>query len=418
MAKYLTKIWTYGIINLNKNEVKKLIMSENKTQEITLTLGNDLQAQAQEMSQELQQQEEIKPVSIEELYDNAKLTESEKKTVEQFSEKIDITSSDVILNYGSGAQQKISNFSDAALKSVKTKDLGEVGKLLSDLVVELKMDEPEEKKGFFSKLFPKTKQNIEAVKVKWTDAEKNVEKVAGALESHQIVLLKDVALLDQLYDRNAQNTKELSMYIIAGKKKLKEVRENELPALVKKAQTSGLPEDAQAANDLAQACDRFEKKLYDLELTRQISIQMAPQIRLVQNNDTLMVEKIQSTLVNTIPLWKNQIVLTLGIQHSKDALESQREVSNATNDLLKKNAETLHMSAVEVAKESERGIVDIETLQHTNQELIKSLDEVLAIQKDGHVKRQAAEAELAKIEKELTTKMIQIQEEADITRKR
>ena len=255
-------------------------------------------------------------------------------------------------------------------------------------------------------------------KARYDKAEANVDKIAAVLEDHQITLLKDIALLDQLYERNAQNTKELSMYIIAGKKKLEEVRATELPALVKKAQESGLPEDAQAANDLAQACDRFEKKLYDLELTRQISIQMAPQIRLIQNNDTLMTQKIQSTLVNTIPLWKNQIVLALGISHSKEALEAEREVTNMTNDLLKKNAETLHQATVETAKESERGIVDIETLQHTNEELIATLDEVIAIQREGHEKRQAAEAELARIEGQLNQKLLQINQEADITRRK
>ena len=395
-------------------------MSENKqqtqAQEITLTLGSIDTEQVQEAA--LGTSEEVKQVSIEKLYEDAKLSESERKTVDEFSKQIDVTSVDTILNYGAGAQQKINNFSDTALKSVKTKDLGEVGKLLGNLVSELKQNDTKEDKGFFSKLFSKPKKEIENIRIKWADAEQNVEKVADVLEDHQIVLLKDVALLDQLYERNAQNTKELSMYIIAGKKRLQEIREEELPKLVKKAQDSSLPEDAQAANDLAQCCDRFEKKLYDLELTRQISIQMAPQIRLVQNNDTLMVEKIQSTLVNTIPLWKNQIVLTLGIEHSKEALEAQREVSNATNDLLKKNAETLHMATVETAKEAERGIVDIETLQHTNEELIKSLDEVLAIQKEGHQKRIAAEAELSRIENELVTKMVQIQDDANVVRKK
>ena len=393
-------------------------MSENKqqAQEITLTLGSIDTEQVQEAA--LGTSEEVKQVSIEKLYEDAKLSEAERKTVDEFSKQIDVTSVDTILNYGAGAQQKINSFSDTALKSVRTKDLGEVGKLLGNLVSELKQNNTKEDKGFFSKLFSKPKKEIENIRIKWADAEQNVEKVADALEDHQIVLLKDVALLDQLYERNAQNTKELSMYIIAGKKRLQEIREEELPKLVKKAQDSSLPEDAQAANDLAQCCDRFEKKLYDLELTRQISIQMAPQIRLVQNNDTLMVEKIQSTLVNTIPLWKNQIVLTLGIEHSKEALEAQREVSNATNDLLKKNAETLHMATVETAKEAERGIVDIETLQHTNEELIKSLDEVLAIQKEGHQKRIAAEAELSRIEDELVTKMVQIQDDANVVRKK
>lgn len=394
-------------------------MSENnntqaQTQEITLTLNpqeeqevklDDLQAQAPQTK------------TIEELYTDAKLTEAERKTVEDFSKKIDITESSTVLEYGSAAQKKISDFSDSALKNVRTKDLGEIGNLLSDLVVELKTTDEKEDKGFFGNLFKKGQDSVVKYKARYDKAEANVDKIAAVLEDHQITLLKDIALLDQLYERNAQNTKELSMYIIAGKKKLQEVRANELPALVKKAQESGLPEDAQAANDLSQACDRFEKKLYDLELTRQISIQMAPQIRLIQNNDTLMTQKIQSTLVNTIPLWKNQIVLALGISHSKEALEAEREVTNMTNDLLKKNAETLHQATVETARESERGIVDIETLQHTNQELINTLDEVIAIQREGHEKRQAAEAELVRIEGQLNQKLLQINEEADVTRR-
>ena len=394
-------------------------MSENnntqtQAQEITLTLNpeeetvklDDLQAQAPQTK------------TIEELYSDAKLTEAERRTVEDFSKKIDITESSTVLEYGSAAQKKISDFSDSALKNVRTKDLGEIGNLLSDLVVELKTTDEKEDKGFFGNLFKKGQDSVVKYKARYDKAEANVDKIAAVLEDHQITLLKDIALLDQLYERNAQNTKELSMYIIAGKKKLQEVRENDLPALVKKAQDSGLPEDSQAANDLAQACDRFEKKLYDLELTRQISIQMAPQIRLIQNNDTLMTQKIQSTLVNTIPLWKNQIVLALGISHSKEALEAEREVTNMTNDLLKKNAETLHQATVETTRESERGIVDIETLQHTNEELIATLDEVLAIQRDGHEKRQAAEAELVRIENQLNEKLLQINEEADITRRK
>ena len=394
-------------------------MSENnntqtQAQEITLTLNpeeetvklDDLQAQAPQTK------------TIEELYSDAKLTEAERRTVEDFSKKIDITESSTVLEYGSAAQKKISDFSDSALKNVRTKDLGEIGNLLSDLVVELKTTDEKEDKGFFGNLFKKGQDSVVKYKARYDKAEANVDKIAAVLEDHQITLLKDIALLDQLYERNAQNTKELSMYIIAGKKKLQEVRENDLPALVKKAQDSGLPEDSQAANDLAQACDRFEKKLYDLELTRQISIQMAPQIRLIQNNDTLMTQKIQSTLVNTIPLWKNQIVLALGISHSREALEAEREVTNMTNDLLKKNAETLHQATVETTRESERGIVDIETLQHTNEELIATLDEVLAIQRDGHEKRQAAEAELVRIENQLNEKLLQINEEADITRRK
>ena len=394
-------------------------MSENnntqaQAQEITLTLNpqeeqevklDDLQAQAPQTK------------TIEELYTDAKLTEAERKTVEDFSKKIDITESSTVLEYGSAAQKKISDFSDSALKNVRTKDLGEIGTLLSDLVVELKTTDEKEDKGFFGNLFKKGQDSVVKYKARYDKAEANVDKISAVLEDHQITLLKDIALLYQLYERNAQNTKELSMYIIAGKKKLQEVRETELPKLVKKAQDSGLPEDAQAANDLSQACDRFEKKLYDLELTRQISIQMAPQIRLIQNNDTLMTQKIQSTLVNTIPLWKNQIVLALGISHSKEALEAEREVTNMTNDLLKKNAETLHQATVETARESERGIVDIETLQHTNEQLISTLDEVLAIQKEGHEKREAAELELRRIENQLTDKLLQINNDRDVTKR-
>ena len=382
--------------------------------EITLTLN------PQEELAKLEQTQAAEPQAktMEEMYTDAKLTDAERRTVEEFSKKIDITESSTVLEYGSAAQKKVSDFSDSALKNVRTKDLGEIGNLLSDLVVELKTTEEDTKdKGFFGNLFKKGTDSVIKYKARYDKAEANVDKIASILEDHQITLLKDIALLDQLYDRNAQNTKELSMYILAGKKKLAEVRQNELPALVKKAQESGLPEDAQAANDLAQACDRFEKKLYDLELTRQISVQMAPQIRLIQNNDTLMTQKIQSTLVNTIPLWKNQIVLALGISHSKEALEAEREVTNMTNDLLKKNAETLHQATVETARESERGIVDIETLQHTNEELIATLDEVIAIQKEGHEKRQAAEAELVRIEGQLNQKLLQINQEADITRR-
>ena len=395
------------------------IMSENnntqaQAQEITLTLNpEEALAKIEET-----QAEAPKAKTMEELYQDAKLTEAERRTVEDFSKKIDITESSTVLEYGSAAQKKVSDFSDSALKNVRTKDLGEIGSLLSDLVVELKTTDEKEDRGFFGNLFKKGQDSVVKYKAKYDKAEANVDKIAAVLEDHQITLLKDIALLDQLYERNAQNTKELSMYILAGKRKLAEVRENELPALVKKAQESGLPEDAQAANDLAQACDRFEKKLYDLELTRQISVQMAPQIRLIQNNDTLMTQKIQSTLVNTIPLWKNQIVLALGISHSKEALEAEREVTNMTNDLLKKNAETLHQATVETARESERGIVDIETLQHTNEELIATLDEVIAIQREGHEKRQAAEAELVRIEDQLNKKLLQINQDADITRRR
>lgn len=386
-------------------------MSENKqaqAEEIKLTL--DPEAEEQEAQKEEQAEETVvekNPI------DEANLSEVERQTVNEFSSKIDIMESNTVLQYGSAAQKKVSDFSDTALNNVRTKDLGEIGTLLSDLVVELKEYDANEteKKGFFASLFDKGGDSVTKFKAKYDKAEANVEKVAKMLEDHQITLLKDIALLDELYARNQQNTKELTMYILAGKKRVNEIRENELPELTKKAKESGLPEDAQAANDLEQACVRFEKKLYDLELTRQISIQMAPQIRLVQNNDTLMTEKIQSTLVNTIPLWKNQIVLALGISHSKEAMEAQREVTDMTNTLLKKNAETLHQATVDTAKESERGIVDLETLQHTNEQLISTLEEVQQIQKDGREKRVQAEQELAKIENELTNKLLEINAE-------
>lgn len=399
-------------------------MSETQAQEqkITLTLTpeevkEEQQTQLQNLEEE-KQEEPKKGKTLEEMYQDAHLSEAERKTVEDFSEKINIRDTNTILEYGSAAQKKVQDFSDSALKNVRTKDLGEIGDLMTTLVQELKSTAPDEEKnkGFFGGLFKKSGDKVSQYKAKYDKAEVNVDKIASILEDHQIQLLKDIALLDQLYDKNAQNTKELSMYILAGKKKLADIRQNELPELVAKANKSGLPEDAQAANDLAQACDRFEKKLYDLELTRQISVQMAPQIRLLQNNDTLMTEKIQSTLVNTIPLWKNQIVLALGIDHSKEAMEAERAVTNMTNDLLKKNAETLHQATVDVAKESERGIVDIETLQHTNEELIKTLDEVLEIQKEGHQKRQAAEEELQRIEGELNAKLLEINVQKDVTK--
>ena len=407
-------------------------MSENNSQaqvqeqsiQLTLTPEETRAEQEQQLNELTEKKEEeatkVAPQkTIEEMLDDAKLNDAEKKQVNDFSETIDIMHANAILNYGSAAQKKITDFSDAALKNVKTRDLGEIGDLLGQLVGELKDADPnqkEEKKGIFG-FFKKGADKVSNFKIKYDNAEKNVDKIASILEDHQIQLLKDVSLLDQLYERNQQNSKELSMYIIAGKKKLQEVRENELPKLIAKAKETGLPEDAQAANDLSQACDRFEKKIYDLELTRQVAVQMGPQIRLLQNNDTLMTEKIQSTIVNTIPLWKNQIVLSLGISHSKEAIQAEREVNDMTNKLLKKNAETLHQATVETAKESERGIVDIETLTHTNEELIKTLDEVIAIQKDGREKRRAAEAELTRIENELNKKLLEIDTEKDVTKR-
>lgn len=336
------------------------------------------------------------------------LTEEEKKMVEQFSKQIDIGNSNQILQYGAGAQKKMANFSETALDHVKSKDLGEIGQMLSNVVIELKnFDVDEEEKGGLFGLFKKTSNRINNLKVKYAKAETNVTEICNILEKHQIQLLKDVAVLDQLYELNKTYYKELTMYILAGKKKLAEVRQTELPSLVERANRTGLPEDAQLVNDMTALCNRFEKKIHDLELTRMISVQMAPQIRLVQNNDTTMSEKIQSTIVNTIPLWKSQMVLALGIAHSQQAIQAQREVTDMTNTLLRKNAEALKMSTVETAKESERGIVDIETLKYTNESLISTLDEVLKIQIEGREKRREAEVELAKIEGELKTKLLE-----------
>ena len=314
----------------------------------------------------------------------------------------------MILQYGSAAQKKIADFSEQTLNSVRTKDLGEVGEMLSSVVTELKnFDVAEEEKGFLS-IFKRTSNKITSMRAKYDKAEANIDKITTALEAHQVTLLKDIALLDQMYQLNQTYFKELSMYILAGKKKLAQVRDTELVQLMDKAKATGLPEDAQAANDLSGMCNRFEKKLHDLELTRMVSIQMGPQIRLVQGSDTLMTEKIQSTLVNTIPLWKSQMVLALGVNHSQQAAEAQRQVTDMTNALLKKNADTLKMATVATAKESERGIVDMETLRHTNESLISTLDEVLRIQDEGRQNRRAAEQELRKIEDELKTKLLDI----------
>ena len=342
------------------------------------------------------------------VFDESSLSEQERKIVNDFAEKIELSNSNVILQYGSGAQKKIADFSENTLNNVRTKDLGEVGEMLSNVVTELKsFDVDEEEKGFFG-FFKRTSNKLTAMKAKYDKAEANIDKIAGALENHQVQLLKDVAMLDKMYELNKVYFKELSMYILAGKKKLAEVEATELPALAEKAKQTNLPEDAQAANDLASLCSRFEKKLHDLELTRMLSIQMAPQIRLVQSNDTLMSEKIQSTLVNTIPLWKSQMVLALGITHSQQAAQAQHEVTDMTNELLRKNATTLKMATVETAKESERGIVDIETLRNTNENLISTLDEVLRIQQEGRQKRKEAEQELSKIEGELKQKLLDI----------
>ena len=336
------------------------------------------------------------------------LTAEEKKMVEDFSQKIDLHNSQAILQYGAGTQKKMADFSENALKNVRTKDMGEVGDMLSGLVVELKSFEiTEEDKGILG-LFKKSANKVTGLKAKYDKTETNVNNVCQALEKHQVTLMKDIALLDKMYDANLSYFKELSMYIIAGKQKLEEVRNGELAEAKAKAQSSNLPEDAQAAKDIEAMCDRFEKKLHDLELTRMISIQTAPQIRLVQNNDTMMAEKIQSTLVNTIPLWKSQMVLALGIEHSNQAAKAQREVTDVTNELLKKNADLLKTASVETAKESERGIVDMETLQHTNETLISTFDEVMKIQEDGRAKRQAAEQEMQRLETELKNKMLEV----------
>ena len=338
-------------------------------------------------------------------FDDSILSEEEKQAVEAFAEKIDFTNSTAILQYGAGAQKKMADFSESALENVKTKDLGEVGELLSDVVKELKNFDEEEEKGFLG-IFKKSSNKLQAMKAKYAKAEANVTQICRVLESHQVQLLKDIAILDKMYELNLTYFKELTMYIMAGKKKLKEVRKFQLPQLMAKAEQSGFPEDAQAAKDLDAMCNRFEKKLHDLELTRMISIQTAPQIRLVQSNDTLMVEKIQSTVVNTIPLWKSQMVLALGVEHSAQAAAAQREVTEMTNELLKKNAEKLKMATVHTAKESERGIVEIETLKQTNDTLIATLDEVIQIQQEGRQKRAEAEQEMARMEQELKTKLL------------
>lgn len=340
--------------------------------------------------------------------DDSILSEEERKIVDDFARQIDIRNSAAILQYGAGTQKKMADFSEDALEKVRTKDLGEVGDLLENVVTELKnFDAEEERKGIMG-LFKKGANKLEAMKNKYSKAEANVNKIVETLEKHQIQLMKDAAIMDKMYALNLNYFKELSMYILAGKKKLEEIRSTELPQLMAKAQASGLPEDAQAAKDLDSLCERFEKKIHDLELTRMIAVQTAPQIRLVQGNDTLMAEKIQSTIVNTIPLWKSQMVIALGVAHSTEAAKAQREVTDMTNALLQKNAQTLKMATIEAAKESERGIVDIETLQKTNESLISTFDEVMNIQREGREKRRAAEAEMYRLEGELKQKLLQI----------
>lgn len=345
---------------------------------------------------------------VEKALDDSILTEEERRQVDEFAKQIDLHNSTAILQYGVGTQKKMADFSGSALENVKTKDLGEVGEMLSNVVTQLK-DFDEEEKGFLG-IFKKPGNKLEAMKTKYSKAETNINKICEALEGNQVQLLKDISILDKMYDLNLTYFKELSMYILAGKKKLAETRDTELVQLLEKAKTSGLPEDAQAARDMEALCDRFEKKLHDLELTRMVSIQTAPQIRLVQSSDTMMVEKIQSTIVNTIPLWKSQMVLALGVNHAQQAAKAQREVSDMTNELLRKNAEVLKVSAIESARESERGIIDMETLKNTNASLISTLDEVMKIQADGREKRRAAEEEMRLMENELKSKLLEISE--------
>lgn len=365
----------------------------------TLTLdpfGEEKAAVAEKEPEPLVKEEEVN------------LSPEERRMVEEFAAKIDLHSSNMILQYGAGAQKKMADFSETALENVRTKDLGEVGEMLASVVSELRtLEEEEEDKGFFS-FFKKSGNKLANMKAKYEKAEGNVERICDALESHQIQLLKDIAMLDKMYELNVTYFKELSMYIAAGKRKLEEVRNTEIAQLEAKAKGSGLPEDAQAVSDLSSLCNRFEKKIHDLELTRAVSLQMAPQIRLVQSNDTLMSEKIQSTIVNTIPLWKSQMVLAIGVENSAKAAKAQREVTDMTNALLRKNAETLKMATIETAKETERGIVDMETLKATNESLIATLDEVMKIQTEGKEKRRAAEVELNRMEGELKQKLLEI----------
>ena len=360
----------------------------------------------------LQEQAPVAEVKKEEAakpeMDESILSAEERKIVDDFARQIDIRNSAAILQYGAGTQKKMADFSEDALEKVRTKDLGEVGDLLENVVTELKnFDAEEERKGIMG-FFKKGANKLEAMKNKYSKAEANVNKIVETLEKHQIQLMKDAAIMDKMYALNLNYFKELSMYILAGKKKLEEIRATELPQLMAKAQASGLPEDAQAAKDLDSLCERFEKKIHDLELTRMIAVQTAPQIRLVQGNDTLMAEKIQSTIVNTIPLWKSQMVIALGVAHSTEAAKAQREVTDMTNALLQKNAQTLKMATIEAAKESERGIVDIETLQKTNESLISTFDEVMNIQREGREKRRAAESYMYRLEGELKQKLLQI----------
>ena len=379
---------------------------EEKSYVPSLTLEPNAQAVAAVAEEEKKDEEKVEDIPVERL-ELSKLSPAEQAAVTEFSKKIDILNTEQVLNYGSNAQKNISEFSDSALSAVRTKDLGEVGGMITSLVTELKnFDVEEEEKGIFG-FFKKGSNRMQEMKTKYSKVETNVDTITKELEKHQVTLMKDIQLLDKMYELNLNYYKELSMYILAGKKKLKEVREGELAELQAKAQRSGLPEDAQAAKDFAEMCDRFEKKLHDLMLTRTVAMQTGPQIRMIQSSDTVMAEKIQSTIVNTIPLWKSQMVIAIGVEHANKAAQAQREVTNMTNELLKKNADALKTATIETAKESERGIVDIETLKHTNEMLISTMDEVLAIQTEGKQKRQEAEAELAGIESQLREKMLQ-----------
>ena len=374
-----------------------------------LTLDPNAAAAAVEEApapEEEKKEEELAPAEKLEL---SSLSEAEQAAVRDFSEKIDVLNTEQIMNYGSSAQKNISEFSDAALATVRTKDLGEVGNMLGDLVVELKglNFDTEEKKGFLG-LFKKSQQSLASLKAQYDKAEVNVDKIVESLEKHEVTLLKDITMMDKMYEKNEEYMKELTMYILAGKLKIEHLRQVELPEYVKKANESGLPEDAQAANDFANMIGRFEKKIHDLELTRMISVQMAPQIRMVQNNDSLMAEKIRTSIVNTIPLWKNQMVMAMSLYHSEQAMKAQREVTNVTNELLQKNAQTLHQGSVAIAKESERGIVDLETLRKTNEELIATLNEVRDIQDQGRVRRAQAEEELGRLEGALKQKLLEM----------
>ena len=385
-------------------------MSDNMMPELTLNPTEAAQEAVPELTLTPEaptapeaEKKEVEPVKG----DESMLTEQERAAVDEFVKKIDITDTNLVLNYGVAAQKSVATFSENALSSVRNKDLGEVGETLSNLVVEVKGFGQEEKKGFAG-LFHKQKDKLELMRAQYGKAETSVNRIVSELEKHQVTLMKDIAMLDQMYELNLKYYKELTMYIIAGKKRLAEVRSGELEELRKKAEASGLAEDAQAYNDYAQKCERFEKKLHDLELTRMVSLQMGPQTRLLQNNDTLMVEKIQSSLVNTIPLWKSQMVLALGMEHSRQATAAQSAVAQTTNELLKKNADMLKMGTIATAKEAERSIVDIETLQHTNEQLVSTLDEVVNIQREGAQKRKEAEVELGRIEGELKQKLMEL----------